>query len=167
MLFLCLNLQESGDIVADLINKKDKLNTGREKLNKSIQDAENAKNTANNADSKATQALSNSEDTQIQLDQVVINGDSSVEAAQARVDAEGTVYSTLKNRLDDKDSKIKNKSRIIFSDVEPANADDQTFWYEDKGDAPVNFNPGDGVSVQNAITSDAEPEDKSKLWFDY
>lgn len=153
--------------MADLINRKDKLNTGREKLNKSIQDAESAKNIANNADTKAQQALNNSQDTQTQLDQVVINGDSSVEAAQARVDADGTVYSTLKNRLDDKDTKIKSKSRIIFSVSEPIDADDQTFWYEDKGDAPVNFNPGDGVSVQNAITSENEPTDKNKLWFDY
>src|SRR5690606_13534563 len=47
-----------------------------------------------------TQALAKSESTQTQLDTIVIDGDSSVEAAQARVSVEGTPYATLKQRLD-------------------------------------------------------------------
>ncbi len=86
--------------MADLIKKTDTLNQGREKLNEAITDAETAKVKSESADVKATQALAKSESTQTQLDTIVIDGDSSVEAAQARVDAEGTAYGTLKERLD-------------------------------------------------------------------
>jgi hypothetical protein len=43
---------------------------------------------------------------QEQLNQLVIDGDSSPEATQARVDGKGTSYSTLKQRLDVKDAEI-------------------------------------------------------------
>ena len=87
--------------MADLIQKQDTLNEGREKINAAITDAERAKITAGDADSKATQALANSENTQTQLNTIVINGDSSVEAAQARVDEKGVGHTTLKDRIDD------------------------------------------------------------------
>lgn len=44
-----------------------------------------------------------SKDVQAQVDQLVVEGDSSVEAAQARVDASGKSYTTLKKRLDEKE----------------------------------------------------------------
>ncbi|ALV21069.1 hypothetical protein [Carnobacterium antarcticum] len=44
-----------------------------------------------------------SKDVQAQVDQLVVEGDSSVEAAQARVDASGRAYTTLKKRLDEKE----------------------------------------------------------------
>lgn len=69
--------------------------------------SQNALNVANGIDAKATNALSLSEsaDTlsksvQEQFNQVVIDGDSSVEAAQARVDTSGETNPTLKARLD-------------------------------------------------------------------
>lgn len=62
--------------------------------------AKDAKSAASAAVTTAEQALSQSQDTQAQLDQIVIEGDSSVEAAQARVDEDGTAHSTLKARLD-------------------------------------------------------------------
>src|SRR5690606_19768157 len=86
--------------MADLIQKTDTLNQGREKLNTAITDAETAKIVSGQADDKATQALAKSESTQTQLDTIVIDGDSSVEAAQARVSSTGTAYGTLKERLD-------------------------------------------------------------------
>src|SRR5690606_11348984 len=86
--------------MADLIKKTDTLNQGREKLNTAITDAETAKIVSEQADDKATQALAKSESTQTQLDTIVIDGDSSVEAAQARVSTTGTAYGTLKQRLD-------------------------------------------------------------------
>jgi hypothetical protein len=43
---------------------------------------------------------------QAQIDSLVIGGDSSPEAAQARVNKSGTVYATLKARLDDENTKI-------------------------------------------------------------
>jgi len=83
------------------INKTDTLNEGREKLNAAIDGANAADVTSKAADTKATQALANSESTQTQLDTIVIDGDSSVEAAQARVDEKGDPHPTLKARIDD------------------------------------------------------------------
>jgi hypothetical protein len=44
---------------------------------------------------------------QAQVDQLVIQGDSSVEAAQARVDADGTTHATLKARCDNDATKVR------------------------------------------------------------
>src|SRR5690625_3324907 len=87
--------------MAELIQKTDTLNDGREKLNEAIKDANQAKVDSSEAKSKANQALANSESTQTQLDTIVIDGDSSVEAAQARVDEKGVSHPTLKARIDD------------------------------------------------------------------
>ena len=95
--------------MAELIQKQDTLNEGREKINTAITDAEQAKVTAVEADVKATQALENSESTQTQLDTIVINGDSSVEAAQARVDEKGVGHTTLKDRIDDGFTKVTSQ----------------------------------------------------------
>ena len=51
---------------------------------------------------------------QNQVDQLVIEGDSSVEAAQARVDAEGNIYDTLKDRLDFSDRREENVDKNSF-----------------------------------------------------
>src|SRR5699024_923164 len=75
--------------------------------------SQNALNVANGIDAKATNALSLSEsaDTlsksvQEQFNQVVIDGDSSIEAAQARVDASGQTNPTLKARLDKEHNEV-------------------------------------------------------------
>lgn len=65
--------------MADLIQRTDTLNDGREKLNTAIELLDGF---------------------QGQLDTIVVEGDSSVEAAQARIDPEGKTYATLKKRLD-------------------------------------------------------------------
>src|SRR5690625_1494510 len=83
------------------INKTDTLNEGRGKISEAIDGANAADVTSKAADTKATQALANSESTQTQLDTIVIDGDSSVEAAQARVDEKGVPHPTLKARIDD------------------------------------------------------------------
>lgn len=83
------------------IEEKDVLNTGRKKLNNAIAGSEQAVNDSADAKQKSEQALANSESTQTQLDTIVIDGDSSVEAAQARVDEKGDSHSTLKERIDD------------------------------------------------------------------
>jgi parallel beta-helix repeat protein len=49
---------------------------------------------------KINQIIDKVNDYQGQIDQLVIEGDSSVEAAQARVDKDGKTYTTLKARLD-------------------------------------------------------------------
>src|SRR5690625_2122375 len=87
--------------MAELIQRTDSLNTGREKLNEAIKASDRAEDKADYAVDTANQALNKSESTQTQLDTIVIDGDSSVEAAQARVDEKGIVHPTLKARIDD------------------------------------------------------------------
>src|SRR5690606_24779839 len=121
--------------MADLIQKTDTLNQGREKLNEAITDAETAKNISAQADDKATQALTQSESTQTQLDMIVIDGDSSVEAAQARVSTTGTAYGTLKQRLDTEYEEVTSQlAQITTMDLEEESAQlgieliDDTGW---------------------------------------
>ena len=83
------------------------------KSDEAITKSQNALNVANGIDAKATNALSLSEsaDTlsksvQEQFNQVIIDGDSSVEAAQARVDASGQTNPTLKARLDKEHNEV-------------------------------------------------------------
>lgn len=56
------------------------------------------------------------------------------------------------------------KGLITVSEVEPEQADEDTYWYQDKGEPPINFSVGGGVEVGNATTSSTEPIDKD-LWF--
>src|SRR5690625_3757930 len=95
--------------MAELIQREDSLNTGREKLNEAIKASDRAESNSDYAVGTAETALSNSESTQTQLDTIVIDGDSSVEAAQARVDADGNTYSTLKDRLDEKETEFSSQ----------------------------------------------------------
>src|SRR5690606_36021683 len=82
MLSSATNLIKEVMNMAELIQRTDDLNTGREKLNKAIQKVDYF---------------------QKQIDEIVVEGDSSVEAAQARVDADGNTFTTLKERLDTKE----------------------------------------------------------------
>ncbi|GIO27731.1 right-handed parallel beta-helix repeat-containing protein [Ornithinibacillus bavariensis] len=92
--------------MAELINKQDSLNKGRVKINESILASERAEQNSTEALNTANEAKELSEDTQTQLDTIVINGDSSVEAAQARVDENGYAYLKLKARLDTEHSQV-------------------------------------------------------------
>src|SRR5690554_851786 len=96
--------------MADLIKREDDLNTGREKLNEAIKDSNKARQDSSEALQTANQSLAMSENTQTQLDTIVIEGDSSVEAAQARVTADGKVYDTLRDRLNSTDEQLAQKT---------------------------------------------------------
>ena len=87
-------------IVFEHIEEKDTLNKGRKKLNNAIDASEAAYDKSQEAVDKANQSLTQSTSTQDQLNQVLIEGDSSVEAAAARVDANGDTHTVLKDRLD-------------------------------------------------------------------
>lgn len=67
-----------------------------------------AVNTANTAEIKA-------DSVQAQFNQVVIEGDSSVEAAQARVNADGTTFTTLRDRLNNTDVQMSQISVNVKS----------------------------------------------------
>ena len=86
---------------------------------------------------KAKRAQQKADDVQTQLDQVVIDGDSSVEAAQARVDRKGRTHDTLKENLD-----------VNFSEVDAQLAQIATY--------AKNFGAkGDGVTDDTKSINDA------------
>ncbi|KAB7640582.1 BppU family phage baseplate upper protein [Bacillus paranthracis] len=87
---------------------------------------------AHDAKEFAEQANELSINIQKQLNEIVINGDSSVEAAQARVDPNGITYPTLKERIDVDSNKIYN-----------------LFQFAPKDDTSLD----DTVTIQNAINS--------------
>src|SRR5690625_4567464 len=60
------------------------------------------------------------ENIQQQVNQLVVEGDSSVEAAQARVTADGKVYDTLRDRLNSTDeqlAQIEAKTKYVTYDM--------------------------------------------------
>lgn len=71
-----------------------------ENFTETVRDLNKAKADASAAVAKADEAKVQAESVQEQFNQVVIEGDSSVEAAQARVDAKNVAQPTLKARLD-------------------------------------------------------------------
>lgn len=79
--------------------------------------SEQAKVDSENAKKQASEANMISKSVQKQLEEVVVNGDSSVEAAQARVDKEGNVHSTLKERIDSEVGKIDLLKRNSINSV--------------------------------------------------
>jgi hypothetical protein len=90
-----------------------KVNMAIDNANEALSRSQNAENIASNAENIADQAVQTANNVQEQLNQIVIEGDSSVEAAQARVDAEGNVFATLKERLDTKETQFANKISIL------------------------------------------------------
>ena len=117
--------QEYRDAIKEYADLKPKAEQSISKSAEALSKSQNALNVANGIDAKATNALSLSEsaDTlsksvQEQFNQVVIDGDSSVEAAQARVDASGQTNPTLKERLD----KEYNEVTTQLTHIESANA---------------------------------------------
>lgn len=106
--------------MAELIQRTDDLNTGREKLNNAILDAEDAKqksdhavNVSEQAKQIAQTAENKADNVQEQFNQVVIEGDSSVEAAQARVTADGKVFNTLRDRLNSTDEQLAQTANRV------------------------------------------------------
>lgn len=92
--------------MAEFINASDSLNNGRNKINRSMQQAERAEDKSDKAIKDSGEALTTSQSVQYEFNQVVIDGDSSVESAQARVGADGTTYPVLKERLDREYEKV-------------------------------------------------------------
>src|SRR5690625_4933479 len=79
--------------MAELIKREDSLNKGRIKLNDAIKKVDNF---------------------QQQLDTVVVEGDSSVEAAQARFDKNNYEYGSLKERLDTEQGELVDLTERFF-----------------------------------------------------
>lgn len=98
---------------------------GREVREALAQGVEEAGNIADQANQTSNAAVEQVRNIQAQVDQLVVEGDSSVEAAQARVDAEGNVFATLKERLDTKETQIEElHSRLDISDQKISNLEE-------------------------------------------
>ena len=116
--------------MAELLKPTDTLAQGYPKINAAIEQAgqafttaDNAIDTANSSIAVSNQALANSQSTQEQLNQIVIDGDSSVEAAQARVNADNTItYDTLKERLDAEHQEVSSQLADIAINVKSKGA---------------------------------------------
>src|SRR5690625_2170196 len=138
--------------MAELIQREDSLNTGREKLNEAIKASERAEqksdqavNTSNEAKSQSQSAENKADNVQEQFNQVVIEGDSSVEAAQARVDADGKTYNTLKERLDEKEAGFSSQLAQTMIEV------DSLDIYKADKDYVENFENSTGASLATII----------------
>src|SRR5690625_3576649 len=97
----------------EYIKRQDSLNTGREKINQALTNAntnaDKAKIDSAEALLKAIASMNLSESLREQFNQIVIDGDSSVEAAAARVDEENVSHPTLKDRIDDGFTKVNSQ----------------------------------------------------------
>ncbi|OHX42359.1 hypothetical protein [Cytobacillus oceanisediminis] len=90
-----------------------KLNAAIDNSNEALSKAAIAESNAGSAVNTANTAVTKADSVQAQFNQVVIEGDSSVEAAQARVKAGGAAFTTLQERLNDSDNQligVNNKS---------------------------------------------------------
>jgi lysophospholipase L1-like esterase len=96
------------------------INEAIDAADKAQQDSTSAKTTSENALSTSQSAETKADSVQEQFNQVVIDGDSSVEAAQARVDAEGNSFTTLKDRLDTSDELLAETEKKAFEIDIPA-----------------------------------------------
>ncbi|WP_426940670.1 hypothetical protein ACQCPO_30765 (plasmid) [Bacillus mycoides] len=88
----------------------DSLKVGYPKINQGITNANEALNKSFTAEYNSTNAINIADNLKKQLDELVIEGDSSVEAAQARVDEDRRKFDTLKDRLDFKDRELNKIS---------------------------------------------------------
>jgi hypothetical protein len=68
--------------------------------------------TSENVDDFADEISTKASSIQNQVDQLVVSGDSSVEAAQARVNADGETFATLRDRLNKSDADKADKSYV-------------------------------------------------------
>jgi hypothetical protein len=132
-----------GDMTLEKIEPSEKLRTSYPKINAAIDAAEQAKTDSTNAVSTANAADTQSKSTQAQLDQVVIEGDSSVEAAQARVKADGTTFTTLQERLNNSDAELAENTKHIGVSVKDKK-------YGAKGDGVTD----DTSIIQNAFNTE-------------
>ena len=125
--------------------------------------SQNALNVANGIDAKATNALSLSESAdalsksvQEQFNQIVINGDSSVEAAQARVDASGQTNPTLKARLDKEHNEVTAQLAQTVTEVSKKIGNGKLATMADMGQDVKEAMTGGSVAVvgKNSVVED-------------
>jgi hypothetical protein len=128
---------------------------------------------------------SNFTQLQEQLDTLVLEGDSSPEAAQARIDSEGNTYATLKQRLDNENIVLKEEveaartedisnSRIKGLSVNQIDKNkgklDQTYMADEflqqmAGTTPINVTPADNSITEKKLAFPAVVGSRSRNLF--
>ena len=103
--------------------------------------SQSALNVANSADTL-------SKSVQEQFNQVVIDGDSSVEAAQARVDASGQTNATLKDRLDKEHNEVTTQLAQKEEEINLVNS-------KIKRNNEDTYGTHENASVESIIANDA------------
>lgn len=88
-----------------------KLNKAIDNSNEALSNSDTAVANSSSAVDTAITAETKADSVQEQFNQVVIKGDSSVEAAQARVKADGSAYDTLRERLNASDEQLAQKAK--------------------------------------------------------
>lgn len=148
--------------MAELLKPTDTLAQGYPKINTAIEQAEqalitsdNAIDTANSSIAVSNQALANSQSTQEQLNQIVIDGDSSVEAAQARVDIDGLAYDTLKERLDVEHQEVSSQLADISNQTHYIRPEDNPQEIFNSGNAGDKFVFVKGEHLHNPVNNNA------------
>jgi hypothetical protein len=120
--------------------------------------AQTAETKADEAKQTAQQAVTRADSVQTQLDTIVVEGDSSVEAAQARVNADGFAFPTLKARLDDSDGMLEMTKTSIVNlqqEVEAGNGYFNAFWkpptlpdtIRGNGTVPAGYDPDEQLQA--------------------
>lgn len=104
--------------MADLIKYEDDIKTGTDKLNASIRDANKAKDDSKEALLKAVQSMDLSEQTQLELSQAILAGDSSPLGGQLSVGADSTVYPGPQERLIAEYNKTATQLAETAQDIE-------------------------------------------------
>lgn len=122
--------------MVNLLLEDDPLNVGRIKINEAIKQTNTAIERSTSAEILSSNAENIAQNVQEQLDNIVLKGDSSVEAAQARVNYRGKPFDTLKKRIDDIDIEITERG------LSP-------LWYGAKGDNTSN----DTAAFVNTLNS--------------
>ena len=112
---------------ANTINKGESLAQSYPKVNQAIIDSYDAKTKAERADRNSNEALVKAKNTTNQLKQIVIEGDSSVEAAQARVNAYGGSVETLTERIEYLETEINIKMPPFNATGTPDQDDSEAF----------------------------------------
>ncbi|MGM2787513.1 glycerophosphodiester phosphodiesterase [Bacillus cereus group sp. Bce018] len=103
----------------DLPDGVPKINHGIQNANEALRRSYNAEKQSNIAGQKATAADALSKSVQNQLTSIVVEGDSSVEAAQARTDVNGKTSGSLKERLDDNQMNVIQIEEKVHADRNP------------------------------------------------
>ncbi|MGD7007629.1 hypothetical protein [Metabacillus sp. 84] len=103
--------------------------------------ATKALSTSSSSEIKSDEAVLKADSVQAQLNQIVVEGDSSVEAAQARVGIDGETYSTLKTRIDAENRDAADKIAVL-NDKQVSK--DGGTYFSTSGDSNYFVLPADG-----------------------